>query len=187
MLKLGTYGESLVPQAYAYMGHSKKRSKRHRKQQQRTKLYVLSISALCVLTSAGVFAYQYVAAYQERLNAPIVMELDPNLGIKPYIEEFLTNNNATALLPIIACESGFKHFEKDGSVLKNKEGSSAIGIAQILASKHPDPKVLDRYNKRNNTDFTLADFDITTVQGNIGYALVLYQVRGTRDWECAKL
>lgn len=169
------------------MGHTKNRSKRRRKQQQRTKLYLLSISTLCVLTGAGLFAYHYVAAYQERLNAPIVMELDPNIGIKPYIEEFLTNNNATALLPIINCESGFKHFEKDGSVLKNKEGSSAIGIAQILASKHPDPKVLDRYNKRNNTDFTVADFDITTVQGNIGYALVLYQVRGTRDWECAKL
>ncbi len=169
------------------MGHSKNRSKRHKKQRQRTKLYLLSISTVCVLTGAGLFAYHYVAASQERQNAPIVMELDPNIGIKPYIEEFLTNNNAAALLPIIACESGYKHFEKDGSVLKNKEGSSAIGIAQILASKHPDPKVLERYNKRNNTDFTVADFDITTLQGNIGYALVLYQVRGTRDWECAKM
>jgi hypothetical protein len=141
---------------------------------------------MCLVAGSGLFINHSIADYQKEMHAPIVMELDPNIGIKPYVEEFFTANGAAAMLPIINCESAFKHFEKDGSVLKNKEGSSAIGIAQILASKHPDQKVIDSYNRRNDTDFTVADFDITTLQGNIGYALVLYQVRGTKDWECTK-
>lgn len=32
----------------------------------------------------------------------------------------------------------------------------------------------------------MGDFDITTVKGNVGYALVLYTVHGVRDWECSK-
>jgi hypothetical protein len=40
--------------------------------------------------------------------------------------------------------------------------------------------------KKNNTDLSVSDFDITTLKGNLDYALVLYKVRGTKDWECAK-
>ncbi len=54
-----------------------------------------------------------------------------------------------------------------------------------MSSVHPDEKIIYRYNKRNDTDFTIDDFDITTLEGNLGYALVLYSVNGTRDWECA--
>ena len=139
-----------------------------------------------VLLSASVVAHRTIAAYKENLNASTPITLDPNLGIKPFVQEFFTQNDAAEMLSIINCESGFKQFDKDGEVLKNKEGSSAVGIAQIIASKHPDQKVLNRYNKRNNTDLTVRDFDITTLMGNVGYALVLYKVRGTQDWECAK-
>jgi predicted metal-binding protein len=139
-----------------------------------------------VLLSAGFVVHHSVAAYRAGLLASTAISLDPNIGIKPYVEEFFTQNNAQEMLSIIKCESGFKQFDTRGEVLKNKEGSSAVGIAQIIASKHPDQKVLDQYNKRNNTDLTVNDFDITTLKGNVGYALVLYKVRGTRDWECAK-
>ena len=90
------------------------------------------------------------------------------------------------MINIIKCESKFKHFEEDGTPLKNTKGSSAIGVAQILASQHPDIKIIERYNRKFNTNLTIEDLDITTLNGNIGYALVLYEVRGTRDWECAK-
>jgi len=80
-------------------------------------------------------------------------------------------------LPIIAdCESGggvfgaAHQFEADGiTPLKNKEGSSAIGKYQILASHK------DRAKKMG--------FDIETLEGNEGYARVLYQESGTKHWE----
>jgi len=114
------------------------------------------------------------------------MEINPNIGVRAQVEDFFTANSAPEMIPIIKCESHFRHYNKDGTVLTNRAGSSATGVAQILASVHPDPKVLSLYNKRFNTNLTAEDFDITTIEGNLGYALMLYELRGTRDWECAK-
>jgi hypothetical protein len=111
--------------------------------------------------------------------------LSPNLFVKAQVIEFFEANDAPEMIPIIKCESNFNHFDEDGEVLKNRAGSSAIGVAQILTSKHPDQKVLAKFNREHNTALTAPDFDLTTLMGNLGYALVLYQVRGTRDWECA--
>jgi predicted metal-binding protein len=168
------------------MFSSSKRSKKKQTRDWRKTTRPLLFLVVCVLVSAGFVVHHTIAAYKESMYAATPIALDPNIGIKLYVEEFFTQNDATEMLAIINCESGFKQFNEQGEVLKNREGSSAVGIAQIIASKHPDQKVLDQYNKRNNTDLTVNDFDITTLMGNVGYALILYKVRGTRDWECAK-
>ena len=127
--------------------------------------------------------YHFVWAGNE--DIAVIMEVDPNIGLEQVVEEFFMANNAPEMIPIIKCESQFKHFKQDGTVLTNREGSSATGIAQILSSVHPDPKAVSLYNKRFNTDLAPEDFDISTVEGNLGYALMLYELRGVRDWECA--
>lgn len=109
-----------------------------------------------------------------------------NDGLQQFVTDFFTKYDAEEMIPIIACESRFRHFDDDGSVLKNTQGSSATGIAQIMASVHPDPQVIKRYNRRNHTSFKVEDFDISTLTGNLWYALVLYETRGVRDWECSK-
>lgn len=141
--------------------------------------------AVLLVGGSGFGAYHLLLAAETPLP-PIYLEIDPNLGLEQQVIEFFTDNDAAEMIPIIDCESNFRHFDADGSVLKNKAGSSATGIAQILHSKHPDPKIVYRYNKRHNTDLEVADLDITTVAGNLGYALMLYEINGTRDWECAK-
>src|SRR3989344_1890270 len=80
---------------------------------------------------------------------------------------------ADIALPIIAeCESGGRQFEDDGvTPFKNREGSSAIGKYQILASEHEE-RALNKYG-----------FDIRTEAGNEGYARVLYSESGTKHWE----
>jgi hypothetical protein len=82
-----------------------------------------------------------------------------------------------ALALIADCESGggvtgaATHFEKDGKTpLKNKEGSTAIGKYQILASAH----------EKRAKDM---GFDINSPEGNEAYARVLYQESGTKHWE----
>lgn len=109
-----------------------------------------------------------------------------NDGLQQFITDFFTEYDAEEMIPIIACESEFKHFNDDGTVLKNRQGSSATGISQILASVHPDPQVIAKYNRRNHTHFKVEDFDISSLTGNVWYALVLYKTRGTKDWECSK-
>jgi len=109
-----------------------------------------------------------------------------NDGMKEFVTEFFAAYGAEELIPIIACESEFKHYDKEGKVLRNQQGSSAIGVAQIMASVHPDPTVIAKYNRRNHTDLKVEDFEIATPSGNLWYALVLYKTRGVRDWECAK-
>jgi hypothetical protein len=111
--------------------------------------------------------------------------LTTNDGLQQFVTDFFTEYDAEEMIQIIACESHFKHFNDDGTVLKNKQGSSATGISQILASVHPDPRVIAKYNRRNHTNFKVEDFDVSTLTGNVWYALVLYKTRGTKDWECS--
>ncbi len=112
---------------------------------------------------------------------------DPNFYVQTLVTNFFTNNDAEEMIPIIRCESRFRHYDQDGSVLQNMEGSTAMGVAQILTSAHPDPKIIDRYNRKYDTDIHPEELDVTTLSDNLRYALILYRVNGTRDWECSKL
>lgn len=159
-------------------------TKRKRKKRKSSPLLLLLLGGAVFTASVTFGVYHYVLASSQ--EQAIAMYIDPNVGVKTQVEEFFIHNDAEEMLDIIKCESRFRHYEADGSVLKNKEGSSAIGVAQILSSQHPDPKIIYRFNKRNNTNLSVTDFDITTLEGNIGYALVLYTIRGTKDWECSK-
>lgn len=173
------------------MAKSKTRPRKS-KRPSRSALYKLErqigvvFSFFILLITAGLIGFgHYVKA---SAPAPIINtdNVDPNWQVRTLTKQFFADNGAPEMLPIIRCESNFKQFETDGTVLKNRAGSSAIGVAQIMSSLHPDPKIIYRYNKRFNTDFQKEDFDITTLEGNLGYALILYKIRGVRDWECAK-
>lgn len=145
-------------------------------------LLVVAVFVLLVTFTAGSLYLLFRGSIVEK----IAVSLDPNIGIEMRVKEFFIANGAPEMIDIIACESEFKHYEDDGSVLKNREGSSAIGVAQILTSKHPDPRAVEKYNRLHNTELTVDDFDITTLDGNLGYALLLYEIRGIKDWECRK-
>ncbi|MFT5037020.1 MAG: hypothetical protein ACI9VM_000592 [Candidatus Azotimanducaceae bacterium] len=148
------------------------------------RIHSVFVGALVLISISGFGIYHLVIAQTN--EDPIIMDIDPNIGLEAMVVDFFTTNNAPEMIPIIKCESEFKHYKADGTILQNREGSSAIGIAQILSSAHPDPKVLSLFNKRHNADVQASDIDITTVEGNLGYALMLYELRGTRDWACSK-
>lgn len=76
---------------------------------------------------------------------------------------------APVLQRIINCESGGNQF-RDGQVLiaVNTNGTYDQGIAQI--------------NSIHNKEASKLGFDLSTEQGNIGYATFLYENRGTSDW-----
>ena len=158
--------------------------KRHRRP------YVVSQKLLALLLFAivGLIGIGHlVFAKSDPVETPVIMAgEDPNFHVRSIATQFFEDNDAAEMIPVIECESHFRHYEPDGTPLVNREGSSAIGVAQILTSQHPDPKIIARYDRRFDMDLTPGDFDLTTLGGNLGYALVLYKVRGTRDWECGK-
>ena len=166
------------------MAYKKSHKKRlPNKKQTRNKFSNLLLLFVVICMSGGLSLYHFVLAAP---TEPIIVQVDPNVGLEAQVRDFFTANDAEEMIRIIACESQFTHYNKNGSILKNRNGSNAIGVAQIMASVHPDPKIIYRYNKRFNTNLTVEDFDITTIEGNLGYALMLYKIRGINDWECAK-
>lgn len=166
-----------------------KRYKRKKSQSKSERSFVaLALFSLpiCFLVVFISFAGNTLNAYKAPIPVEVPEIIKPTDSFEKYVTEYFTRNGAEELIPIIECESEFKHYDESGEVLKNRLGSSATGVAQIMASVHPDPNVIKRYNKRNNAKLAVEDFDITTLSGNVGYALILYRVRGVKDWECAK-
>lgn len=153
------------------------------------KFVIPSVFLLMLLMMLAVFVDMVnhsIAARQAQEAAQQAVEYLTNDGLEEFVIQYFTKYGAAEMIPIIECESHFRHFGDDGSVLKNRQGSSATGIAQIMASVHPDPQVIKRYNRRNYTNYRVEDFDITTLTGNLWYALILYKTNGTRDWECSE-
>ncbi len=73
------------------------------------------------------------------------------------------------MIKIAQCESGFRQYAPDGSVLRGSV-SRYVGIFQIDENIHTQPA-------------TGLSFDIQTVEGNIGYARYLYLKSGPGPWK----
>lgn len=74
------------------------------------------------------------------------------------------------LIDIARCESTYRQFDASGKVLESR--THDLGIMQINRRWIPEAKKLG--------------YDITTREGNIGFALYLYRLHGTRDWNSSK-
>ena len=158
---------------------------KRKKTQKKSRVFPFVLGGVILLFAGGLTAVHFVFATSPTPLAPM-NEVSPNFGIKNKVIEFFEANDAPEMIDIIKCESNFRQYDKEGLPLKNSAGSSAIGVSQIMASTHPDEKIIARYNKKYNTDLTIDDLDLTTFEGNIGYALILYKMNGVRDWECSK-
>ncbi len=67
------------------------------------------------------------------------------------------------------CESRFRQYAKDGSSLRGIVNSDDVGLFQINEFYH-----LERAKKLG--------YDIHTVEGNMGYARLLFEDQGPSPW-----
>ncbi len=102
------------------------------------------------------------------LISPILAfaQTDPNSGVEATVRASMIDMPGMA--DIAKCESGFRQFVADGSVLKGGTGKNYIGIFQIS-------------NGHRSSAESMA-FNIDTVEGNIAYARHMYFARGTAPW-----
>lgn len=76
------------------------------------------------------------------------------------------------LAEIARCESQFRHFSADGSVLRGRAVREDVGVMQINEYYH-----LDQAEKLG--------FDIHSVEGNMAYAEWLYDKQGAQPWSAS--
>ena len=94
---------------------------------------------------------------------------------KNEIEELLKSEfkDAPIMVRIASCESQFRQFDVDGTVLRGKQNPLDRGLFQINEYYHLEA------SKRLN-------MDIYTLKGNMAYARHLYEQSGTTPWNWSK-
>ncbi len=81
--------------------------------------------------------------------------------------------DTTVMIEIARCESNFRQFTDAGNVLRGGDSGGMVGVFQFFESIHAVPaKALG--------------FDITTLEGNLGYAKHVYEHEGTTPWNPAR-
>lgn len=104
-------------------------------------------------------------------DGAVCVEDCPLIEVEGEVREYFEDEPVMA--EIARCESHFQHWEAPGVVLKNKEGSSATGVFQIMASVHaPEANVLG--------------YDLEDLHGNMAYARHLYEQQGTAPWNASR-
>lgn len=93
-------------------------------------------------------------------------------SVEEYVREYF--KDAPVMIDIARCESKFRQFDSKGNILRNEQGSSAVGVFQIMASIHA-----------SSADKNLG-LNIYDLEGNAAYARYLYEKNGTRDWNASK-
>lgn len=91
------------------------------------------------------------------------------------IEAYLRKEFAETpiLVDIARCESTFRQFHKDGTVVRGRVDSDDVGVMQINTRYHGDTA-------------TVMDIDLTTIEGNVAYAKYLYDKFGTKPWSASE-
>jgi hypothetical protein len=70
---------------------------------------------------------------------------------------------------IANCESNFRHFEKEGQVLRGYTTPADVGVMQINTKVHGKRAIE-------------LGIDVTTIEGNMKFARLLYNEQGTGPW-----
>ena len=73
------------------------------------------------------------------------------------------------LIEIAKCESTFRHLNKNGRIIRGKVNSSDIGVMQINEYYH-------------SKEAEKLGIDLYSLEGNMEYAMYLYEKEGTRPW-----
>ncbi|MBL7045258.1 MAG: hypothetical protein ISR98_01530 [Parcubacteria group bacterium] len=89
----------------------------------------------------------------------------------PTVEEYVREHfeNYPVMAEVAKCESRFRHFKKNGDVIRGLVNSSDVGVMQINEYYHSD--TADRLG-----------INLYTLEGNIDYATYLFEKEGTSPW-----
>lgn len=77
-----------------------------------------------------------------------------------------------ALTNIAYCESRYRQFEKDGTILRGKVNGNDVGVMQINTKYHLEKAIS-------------LGMDLFTLEGNLAYGKYLYEKQGSAPWNAS--
>ncbi len=90
------------------------------------------------------------------------------ISLEKYVKEYFKDD--PILAEVAKCESTYRHYKKDGTVIRGLVNSDDIGVMQINEKYHAD-----RAEKLG--------FDIYNLEDNLAYAKWLYEKEGLKPWK----
>ena len=99
---------------------------------------------------------------EERLE-----QLKSSPVVESYVRDYF--QDVPILVHVAKCESRFRHFNKEHTVIRGEQNSQDVGVMQINEKYHLDRSVKLGYN-------------IYSIEGNMAYARRLYEKEGTAPW-----
>ncbi len=107
------------------------------------------------------------------VNTPVAVNAvaDQPITLEDHVRE--TFKDTPVLAEVARCESRFRQFGTDGTVLKGEVNPHDIGVMQINYKYHGE-------------EAEKLGLDLYTVDGNMAFAKVLYDKYGTRPWKASK-
>ncbi len=89
------------------------------------------------------------------------------IPVEDYVREYFSD--IPVMIDIARCESTFRHYDKNGNVLRGVVNKSDIGVMQINTYYHGETA-----EKKG--------IDLYTLEGNLAYARDLYKRQGVKPW-----
>lgn len=108
-------------------------------------------------------AQQTVVPESRREEERISKATDIEKYVKNYFEDL------PVLAEIAKCESSFRHLGDEGNIIRGMKNKKDVGVMQINEKYH-----LEQSQRLG--------FDIYSLEGNLSYALYLYEKEGARPW-----
>ena len=87
--------------------------------------------------------------------------------VEQYVREYF--NDIPVMAEVARCESRFRHFGKNGDVIRGEVNSLDVGVMQINEHYHKD------------TALKLG-FNLYSLDGNLAYGRYLFEEQGTQPW-----
>lgn len=95
----------------------------------------------------------------------------PARSVEPTVRAYFAD--IPVMISIAKCESRFRQYDHAGRPLYNEDGTTAVGVMQIMYSVH-------------GTKARELGMDIRTLKGNLAYARYLYKHAGTSPWSASR-
>lgn len=105
-----------------------------------------------------------------RTEENTTVNIPTNKGLEAKVKAFFKDD--PILAEISRCESDFRQYDKDGSILRGKVNKGDVGLMQINEYYHADKAK------------TLG-LDLETPEGNMAYAKYLYEHEGGQPWKAS--
>lgn len=125
-----------------------------------------------LLVVSGLFLgqHQLVNAAKIKNEVSATNSLTASVSVEEKVREYF--QDIPVMIDIARCESKFRQFTDAGNVLYGGAGGGMVGVYQFYEQIH------------SGTAKSLG-FDLSTLDGNVGYARHLYNEEGTTPWNSA--